>query len=229
MYHRTQSADDAYLVKLSATDPPPDTDVPTVNASALSSFARCSFISGTSQYRVADASSTWPRSSPSRPCRCTSTGPHPRRGLQFLATGQSYNCNGAPGNAVPFQVTPRYGCTENWATSVNFADCWNKLSLEEQVDGVPTTVNSQAGVCPAGYPYRIPRINFLAMHRNLDGAVPNPLRVSAGVDEWHDYTFMHADYFAASQPVFDNELLDLCLRDAPDSVTFADLRCGEGA
>ncbi len=53
--------------------------------------------------------------------------------------------------------------------------------------------------------------------------------VSAGVDEWHDYAFMHADYFAANQPVFDNELLDLCLRDAPDSVTFADPRCGEGA
>ena len=51
------------------------------------------------------------------------------KGLQFLATGQSYNCcNGAPGNAVPFQATPRYGCTENWATSVTFADCWNRLS-----------------------------------------------------------------------------------------------------
>jgi hypothetical protein len=45
------------------------------------------------------------------------------KGLQLLATGQSYNCNGAPGNAVPFQATPHYGCTENWATSVNFADC----------------------------------------------------------------------------------------------------------
>jgi hypothetical protein len=45
------------------------------------------------------------------------------KGLQRLATGQSYNRNGAPGNAVPFQATPHYGCTENWATSVNFADC----------------------------------------------------------------------------------------------------------
>ena len=28
--------------------------------------------------------------------------------------------------------------------------------------------------------------------------------VSAGVDGWHDYTFMHADYFAVNQSVFDN-------------------------
>jgi hypothetical protein len=37
---------------------------------------------------------------------------------------------------------------------------------------------------------------------------------------------MHADYFAANQSVFNNELLDLCLRDAPDSVTVADPTCG---
>jgi hypothetical protein len=64
------------------------------------------------------------------------------------------------------------------------------------------------------------------MHDNADGAVPNPLRVSAGVDAWHDYTFMHADYFAANQAVFNNELLGLCLRNAPDSATFASPRCG---
>jgi hypothetical protein len=52
------------------------------------------------------------------------------------------------------------------------------------------------------------------------------LRVSAGVNAWADYTFMHADYFAANQAVFNNQLLDLCLRNAPDSVLFADPRCG---
>ena len=55
-----------------------------------------------------------------------------------------------------------------------------------------------------------------------------PLWLSAGVDEWEDYTHMHADYFAANQPVFNDELLDLCLRNAPDSVTFASPRCGTG-
>jgi hypothetical protein len=38
---------------------------------------------------------------------------------------------------------------------------------------------------------------------------------------------MHADYFAANQPVFNRKLLDLCLRDARDRVTVADPRCGK--
>ena len=71
-------------------------------------------------------------------------------------------------------------------------------------------------------------INYLIQHENADGVVPNPLTVSAGVDSWEDYTHMHADYFAAHQSEFNNELLDLCLRNAPDSVTVAHPRCGEG-
>jgi hypothetical protein len=87
-------------------------------------------------------------------------------------------------------------------------------------------VNSRSGVCPSTHPYRIPRIAYLVMHDNADGVVPNPLQVSAGVNAWEDYSFMHADYFAANQPVFNNELLNLCLRNAPDSVLFASPRCG---
>jgi hypothetical protein len=33
---------------------------------------------------------------------------------------------------------------------------------------------------------------------------------------------MHADYFAANQSAFNNGLLDLCSRNAPDGVKFAD-------
>ncbi len=88
--------------------------------------------------------------------------------------------------------------------------------------------SSARGECPRTHPYRIPRINYLIRHENADGKVPNPLRVSAGVDSWDDYTSMHGDYFAANQFVFNSELLDLCLRDAPDWVTVASPRCGEG-
>jgi hypothetical protein len=149
-------------------------------------------------------------------------------GLQLLAKEQSgsdvsgykYNCNDGP-----FQNTPPYGCRTDWATSVTFPDCINTSRLaDESTNGV----YSRNGVCPSTHPYRIPRISYLVMHTNADGAVPNPLMVSAGVDEWHNYTFMHADYFAANQAVFNNELLGLCLRNAPDSVTFASPRCGEG-
>jgi hypothetical protein len=149
------------------------------------------------------------------------------KGLQLLATKQSalvsgakYNCNEGP-----FQNTPPYSCRSSWATSINFPDCINTSRL---ADESTNAVYSRNGVCPSTHPYRIPRINYLVMHTNADGAVPNPLMVSAGVDDWHDYSFMHADYFAANQPVFNDELLDLCLRNAPDSVTFASPRCGEG-
>jgi hypothetical protein len=37
---------------------------------------------------------------------------------------------------------------------------------------------------------------------------------------------MHADYLAANQPVFNDRLIDLCLRNAPDSVTSAHPDCG---
>jgi hypothetical protein len=147
-------------------------------------------------------------------------------GLQLLATKQSamvsgakYNCNKGP-----FQDTPPYGCRTTWSTSINFPDCLNTSRL---ADEATNAVYSRTGVCPSTHPYRIPRINYLVMHQNADGVVPNPLQVSAGVNAWADYSFMHADYFAANQPVFNNELLNLCLRNAPDSVTFASPRCGE--
>ncbi len=141
-------------------------------------------------------------------------------GLQLLATEQKYSCNEGP-----FQDTPPYGCRTNWVTSINFPDCINTSRLANEATNA---VMSRTGVCPSTHPYRIPRINYLVMHDNTDGVVPNPLRVSAGTNTWADYTFMHADYFAANQSVFNNVLLDLCLRNAPDSVTIADPRCGEG-
>jgi len=148
-------------------------------------------------------------------------------GLQLLATRQSANVSGAKYNCNkgPFQDSPPYSCRTSWATSINFPDCIDTSRLANEATNA---VYSRTGVCPSTHPYRIPRINYLVMHKNRDGQVPNPLRVSAGVNAWEGYTFMHADYFAANQPVFNNELLDLCLRDAPDRVTFASPRCGEG-
>jgi hypothetical protein len=143
-------------------------------------------------------------------------------GLQLLGTLEHYNCNGARGKPQPFQRSPVYSCTENWGTSVRFPACWNGWSLEEDA----TVYGRTRSACPASNPVRLPEISVLVMHSNSDGVVPNPLTVSAGVDSWEDFSFMHADYFAANQKVFNDQLLDLCLRDAPDSVTVADPRCG---
>jgi hypothetical protein len=90
------------------------------------------------------------------------------------------------------------------------------------------TVSSNSwGECPSTHPYRIPKINYFIRHPNTDGKVSNPLMVSAGADSWENYTSMHGDYFAANQDEFNNTLIDLCLRNVPDSVTVADPRCGE--
>ena len=43
---------------------------------------------------------------------------------------------------------------------------------------------------------------------------------------WGSWSNMHADYFGANQPELNEELLDLCLRDAPEGVLHADPRCG---
>jgi uncharacterized protein DUF1996 len=139
-------------------------------------------------------------------------------GLQLLATEQKYMCGGNNN----FSATPPYGCKDRWSTLVLFPDCINTSRLADETTNAVNSRNHD--VCPSTHPYRIPKISFLIMHP--DGGVTNPLQVSAGTNAWADYTFMHADYFAANQSVFNNELLDLCLRDAPDSVTVADPRCG---
>jgi hypothetical protein len=143
------------------------------------------------------------------------------KGLQLLGTREMYQCGG---DGV-FQDTPPYDCETNFGTRIIFPDCWNKQSLEE----TSMVYGSASGECPSSHPYRIPRMNFLVMHSNADGVLPNPLMISAGVDDWHDYTFMHADYFAANQRVFNRKLIDLCLRKASDSETVADPRCGEAS
>jgi hypothetical protein len=102
-------------------------------------------------------------------------------GLQLIAEKQEYSCNGGP-----FRDTAPFGCAGAWATRLIFPDCWNRNSLQET-----TTVYSNArGECPSTHPYRIPRINYLIRHPNTDRVVSNPLRVSAGVDSWENYTFI---------------------------------------
>jgi hypothetical protein len=143
------------------------------------------------------------------------------KGLQLLGTRKLYVCNG-DGTGDGLQSTPVYGCNKDWSTSVIFPRCWNGFSLEEHA----TVYGPTNGKCPASHPILLPHISYLVMHKNKDGRMPNPLQVSAGTNEWQGWNSMHADYFAANQPVFNNELLDLCLRDAPDRVTVASPRCG---
>jgi len=131
-------------------------------------------------------------------------------GLQILATQQEYNC--IPDRGGNFQDSPVYGCTGDFNTRVSFPDCWNQDSLQET-----TLVYSRNGVCPASHSYRIPRISYLIQHNNADNRVTNPLLVSAGLDDWHPWADMHADYFAANQDVFNDKLIRECLIEVGDN------------
>jgi hypothetical protein len=143
------------------------------------------------------------------------------KGIQLLGTREEYVCDG-DGSGDGLQSTPVYGCSKDWATSVIFPSCWNGWSLEEDATIYGPTLSS----CPSTHPIRLPQISFLIMHANADGQVPTPLSVSMGEGEWGLWSNMHADYFGANQPELNEELLDLCLRDAPEGVLHADPRCG---
>ncbi len=106
--------------------------------------------------------------------------------------------------------------------TVTFPDCWDQGRLSPA-----NMVKSRNGVCPSTHPYRIPRIFYLIRY---DGTVTSQTMVSSGVDTWAPFgSEMHADYLAANQPVFNDRLIDLCLRNAADSVTVAHPDCGQGA
>ena len=106
--------------------------------------------------------------------------------------------------------------------TVTFPDCWDQGRLSPA-----NMVKSRNGVCPSTHPYRIPRIFFLIRY---DGTVTSQTMFSSGVDSWAPFgSTMHADYLAANQPVFNDRLIDLCLRNASDSVTVAHPDCGAGS
>jgi hypothetical protein len=112
--------------------------------------------------------------------------------------------------------------------TVTFPDCVqvdaNGRPLLDSANHSSHMVKSRNGVCPSTHPYRIPRIFYLIRY---NGTVTSQTMVSSGVDSWVPFgSEMHADYLAANQPVLNERLIDLCLRNAPDSVTSAHPDCG---
>lgn len=105
--------------------------------------------------------------------------------------------------------------------TMTFPDCWDQGRLRPA-----NMVKSRNGVCPSTHPYRIPRISYLIRYA---GRITSSTPVSAGTTSFAPFSVhMHADYLAANQPVLNERLIDLCLRNAPDSVTVAHPDCGQG-
>ena len=89
--------------------------------------------------------------------------------------------------------------------TLTFPDCWNERSLKPA-----DMVSSRQGNCPSEYSYRIPRVSYVIRY---SGTITSETQVSAGVDEWAPFrSGMHADYLAANQDVFNEQLIDRCLR-----------------
>jgi hypothetical protein len=95
--------------------------------------------------------------------------------------------------------------------TLTFPDCLNPADLGDPSSLSPADmVRSRQGNCPSEYSYRIPRVSYVIRY---SGTITSQTEVSAGVDEWAPYrTEMHADYLAANQDVFNNQLIDRCLR-----------------
>jgi hypothetical protein len=95
--------------------------------------------------------------------------------------------------------------------TLTFPDCLNPAALVDPDMLSPADmVRSRQGNCPSEYSYRIPRVSYVIRY---SGTITSQTEVSAGVDEWAPFrTEMHADYLAANQDVFNNQLIDQCLR-----------------
>jgi Domain of unknown function (DUF1996) len=92
--------------------------------------------------------------------------------------------------------------------TVTFPDCWDQdYNTITHAKMAP----SHNGNCPPGYPYRIPRISYVIKYSGTINSLTT--MVSMAMDAMGPFdTYMHADYLAANQDVFNNTLIDQCLR-----------------
>jgi hypothetical protein len=96
--------------------------------------------------------------------------------------------------------------------TLTFPDCLDPGALGPDQEALKKLrmVRSRQGNCPAELSYRIPRVSYVIRY---SGTITSQTEVSAGVNAWEPFsTGMHADYLAANQDVFNNQLIDQCLR-----------------
>jgi hypothetical protein len=163
-------------------------------------------------------------------CWFTSAGwfPVARNGNQVVPLASKnqvivyYRAPGDPTKVQPIPtglglITYDFKIKSGGNVTLTFPDCL--------VDGSPTrpadahhpenAVPSHQGNCPSNYPYRIPRVSYQIRYA---GPITSQTQVSGGMDEWMPFnTEMHADYLAANQDVFNNTLINQCLRNGTAS------------
>jgi hypothetical protein len=116
-------------------------------------------------------------------------------------------------------------------TSVRFDNCLavdpsTGKPLLDSTDHESHSYDAGAKRCPTAFPYRIPQPAIL-IHwpKSLTSSTP----VSMGNNQFGPAsTAFHADYLGGNQPIFNDQLIDLCLNNVPSSVTVANPACGVG-
>jgi hypothetical protein len=126
-----------------------------------------------------------------------------------------YRAPGDPTKVQPIPtglgiITHDFKIKSGGNVTLTFPDCWDNGTL------VPANmVFSHQGNCPSDHPYRIPRVSFQIRY---NGPITSQTEVSStmmgsSMDTWAPFnTEMHADYLAANQDIFNEELIDRCLR-----------------
>jgi hypothetical protein len=97
--------------------------------------------------------------------------------------------------------------------TLTFPDCLApSLALSGNQEALKTAnmARSRQGKCSSPLSYRIPRVSYVIKY---SGTITSQTQVSAGVNVWEPFsTGMHADYLAANQDIFNDQLIDQCLR-----------------
>jgi hypothetical protein len=102
--------------------------------------------------------------------------------------------------------------------TLTFPDCLDPRAVGGSQEALKTAkmASSRQGKCPSAFSYRIPRVSYVIRY---SGTITSQTEVSAGVNAWEPFsTGMHADYLAANQDVFNDQLIEQCLRSGQPGV-----------
>jgi Domain of unknown function (DUF1996) len=131
-----------------------------------------------------------------------------------------YRAPGDPKKLMPIPtglgiLTNNFKFQSSDKVTLTFPDCWDKNQASLLPPGDPARVSpanmvfSRNGVCPSTHQYQIPRVSYVIRYSR---AVTSQFQVSSGVNAWAPFSTMHADYLSANQDVFNDELIERCLR-----------------
>ena len=135
-------------------------------------------------------------------------------GLQIIATEANGNVRYKCGWRNSARTTLPIGCTEPWAVSFEFPNCWNPNA------GLgPNSVEFGEPRCPSTHPYQFPNYRMEVFYpRPADGRLSAPLEVSMGGGEWGLASeFAHADRMDGDPDAFDTKWLGPCVLNTSSS------------